>query len=62
MLKVGDVGKFPQALDLESMGPFLGVSKWGPCLTAIEEDGGDWRLVQFGFAREADGVAFSDSI
>ena len=36
---------------------FFRVSKLGPCFTAIEEDGGDKRLVQLELACEADGVA-----
>ena len=31
-LQVGDAEKFPQALGLESLDPFLRVSKQGPCL------------------------------
>ena len=42
LVQVWDVGNFPQALRLESLDPFLRVSKQGSCLTAIEEDGG-WR-------------------
>ena len=45
--KVGDAEKFPQALDFESLDPFLRVSRYGPCLSAIEEEGGDKRFVQF---------------
>ena len=58
VLQVGDAEKFPQALDFESLDPFfLRVSKQGPCFTAIEENGGDKRLVQLELACEADGVA-----
>ena len=32
VLRVGEVEKFPQALGLESLDPFLRVSKQGPCL------------------------------
>ena len=39
-LQVGDAGKFSQARGLESLDPFLRVSKQGPCFTATEEDGG----------------------
>ena len=38
VLQVGDAEKFPQALCLDSLHPFLRVSKQGPCLTAVEED------------------------
>ena len=38
------------------------VSKQGPCFTAIEEDGGDRRLVELKFACEADGVASPDPV
>ena len=36
------------------------VSKQDPCLTAIEEDGGDKRLAQLEHAVEADGVTSPD--
>ena len=39
VLQVGDAEKFPQALGFRRLDPFLRVSKQGPCLTAIEEDG-----------------------
>ena len=42
--------KFPPALDLESIELFLRVSKQGPCLTALEEDGDDKRPVQLELA------------
>ena len=42
---VGDAEKSPQALGLESLGPFLGVSKQRPFLIAIEEDVDDNKLV-----------------
>ena len=48
--------KFPQALGFES-GSFFKVSMQGPCFTAIEEDGGDMRLVQLELACKAYGVA-----
>ena len=62
MLKVSDVEKFPQVLGLKSLGPFFRVSKQGPCLTAIEENGGEKRFVQFELACEADGVASPDPV
>ena len=54
---VGDVEKFPQAPRFESLDPFFRISKQGPCFTAIEEEGGGKRFVQFELACEADGVA-----
>ena len=45
VLQVGDTEKFPHALGFESLDSFFRVSKQGPCFTAIEEDGGDRRLV-----------------
>ena len=36
----------PQVLSLKCLDSFLGVSKEGPYLTAIDEDGGDKMLVQ----------------
>ena len=41
LFQVGDAEKFLQALGLESLDPFLRVSKHCPCLTAIAENGGD---------------------
>ena len=55
VLQVGDA-KFPQALGLESLDPFLRVSNHGLYLTAVEEDEGDKRLAQLDFAYEADGL------
>ena len=46
VLYVEHMDMFPQALSLESVDLFFEVSKQGPCLTAIEEDGGNKRLVQ----------------
>ena len=36
VLQVGDAEKCPQTLGLDSLDLFLGVSKQGPCLAAIE--------------------------
>ena len=36
VLQVGDAEKFPQARGFESLDPFFGVSKQGPCFTARE--------------------------
>ena len=41
---------------------FFRVSKLGPCFTAIEEDGGDKRLVQLELACEADSVEPPDPV
>ena len=49
-LQVGDAEKFPQAPGLESLDPFFKVRKLVPCLTAIEEDGGDKKLVELELA------------
>ena len=49
VLYVVHMDTFPQALSLESLDPFLGVSKQGQRLTAIEEDGGNKRLAQLEF-------------
>ena len=46
VLQVGDAEKFPQAHGFEGLDPFLRVSKQGPRFTALEEDGGDKRLVE----------------
>ena len=53
---------FSLALAFKSLDPFFRVSKQGPCFTAIEEDGGDRRLVQLELACEADGVAPPDTV
>ena len=45
VLQVGDAEKFPQALVFEGLNPFPRVSKQDLCFTAIDEDGGDKRLV-----------------
>ena len=46
VLQVGDAEKSPQAHGFKGLDPFLGVSKQGPCFTAIQEDGSDKRLVE----------------
>ena len=38
------------------------VSKQGPCLTAVEEDGGDKRLAELELACKDDGVAPPDPV
>ena len=62
LVLVEDAEKFPQALGFQSLDPFLTVSKQGPCFTAIEEDGGDKRLVELELACEADGAASPDPV
>ena len=62
MLKVGDAERFSHATSVESLDPFLRVGKQGPCVTAIEEDGGDKRLVQLELTCEADVVASPDPV
>ena len=61
-LQVGDTEKFPRALGFESLDPFLRVSKQGPCITGVEEGGGEKRLVQTEPACKADGVALPDPV
>ena len=46
ILQVGDAEKLPYVRGFESLDPFFRVSKQGVCFIAIEEDGGDKRLVQ----------------
>ena len=62
VLQVGDAEKFPQALVFGSLDLFFTASKQGLCFTAIEEDGGDKRLVELELAFEADGIALPDSV
>ena len=49
VLYVEHMDTFPQALSLKSLDLFLEVSKQGPCLTAIEEDGGNKRMYNLNF-------------
>ena len=53
MLQVADMEKFLRAPGFESLDPCFRVSKQSPCFTAIEDDGGDKRLVQLELACEA---------
>ena len=62
VLQVRAAQKFPQELGFESLDPVFRVSEQGPCFTAVEEDGGDKRLVGLELACEADGVASPDRI
>ena len=62
VLQVGDTTTFPQALGFESLDPFFTVSEQGPCFTAVEEGGGDKRVVELELACEADGVAPPDPV
>ena len=57
VFQLGDAEKFPQALGLENLDSFLRFSKQDPCLTDIEEDGHEKRLVQLELASKDDGVA-----
>ena len=52
MLQVGDAEKFHQTLGFKSLDPFFRVSKQGPCFTAMEEDGGDKRLVELEYLQQ----------
>ena len=56
--------QFPWALGLKSLDPCLTVCKQGPSPTAIEEDGGNRRLVvvQFELDCKADGIALPDPV
>ena len=62
LLQVGDTEKFPDTPGFESLDPLFSVSKQGPCFTAIEEDGGDKRLVKLELVRKADGVTPPDPV
>ena len=62
MLQVEDAEKFPEALGLENLDPFLGVSEQGPCLNAIKEDGGDKRLAQLHLDCKSDSIASPDPV
>ena len=63
VLQVGDTEKFPQTLGFKAwILFFFRVSKQGPCFTAIEEDGGDKRLIELELACEADAVALADPV
>ena len=58
MLQV-DVEK---ALGFKSLDPSFRVSKQGPCFTALEEDGGDKKVVELELACEADNVGWPDLV
>ena len=60
-LLLKEVEKFPQALGLQALDPFLSISKQGPCFRAIDEDRGDKRLAELELARKANGVTPLDS-
>ena len=62
VLQGGDAEKFLHALGFENLDPFFRVSKQGLCVIAIEEDGGDKRLVELELACKADGVAQPDPV
>ena len=62
VFQAGDAEKFLQALSFESLNPFFPVNKQGPCLTAVDENGGDKRHVELKFACEVDGAATPDPV
>ena len=62
MLQVGGTEKFLHAFGFESLDLLFRVSKQGPCFTAVEEDGGDKRLVELELGYKADGVALPDPV
>ena len=62
VVQVGDAEKLPRALGFEGVDPFLRVSRESPCSKAMEEDGGDKRLVELELACEVDGVAPPDPV
>ena len=62
VLQEGDTEKLPHALGFKNPDPFLRVSMQGPCFTAIEEDGGNKRLLQLELACKADDVASLDAV
>ena len=57
VLKMEGSKKFARVLCVESLYPFVLVSKNGPRLTAIEEDGSEKRLLHLERACETDGAA-----
>ena len=61
-LQVGDVKKFFQALSFKGLCHFVRISKQGPCLTTIEEDGGGKRLITLELAFKADRIAPPDPV
>ena len=62
VVQVGGAEKFPQALGLESLDPFLGVSMQRPCLTTTEKDGHEKRPAQLELVCEADSIASTDPV
>ena len=62
VLQVEDTKTFPHTLCFKSLDPFFTVSEQGPCFTAVEEGGGDKRVVELELACEADGVAPPDPV
>ena len=55
VLQVGETEKFSHTLRFESLNPFFRVSKQGPCFTAVEEDGGEKRLVELEMPKQRGG-------
>ena len=63
ILQVEDAKQFSQLVSkFDSLDPFLRVGKQDPCLTTVQEDGDNERLVQLELAYEADGVASPDPV
>ena len=63
VLQVGDImEKFSHALGFKSLDSFFRVSNQGPCFTAVEENGGDKRLVELELVCDADDVEPSDPV
>ena len=61
-LQVGDMEKFPCEIGFVSLDPFPRVSKQGPRVKAVEEDGCDKRLLGLELACKAEGVAAPDHV
>ena len=62
VLQVVDTEKFPQGLGFESLDSFFRISKHGQHFTAIEEEGGDKRLVRLELSCQADGAVPPDLV
>ena len=62
LLQVGVAEKFPHVVGFESLDSFFRVSKQDSCFTAVEENGGDKRLVELELACEAYSVALPDPL
>ena len=58
VLQVGDMEKFPYEICFVSLDPFPRVSKQGPRVKAVEEDGCDKRLLGLEIACKAEGFVY----